>query len=112
MNGSSSAAQRAEAREPVRLARRLRVVAPQDIAITEATRTLLPHDTARDVRYDTVCVSVLTFVISLVAILLLLFVASITTAVLCVRARGQNTALVTALPDASFHAFSTISGKP
>ncbi|KAF0300209.1 hypothetical protein FJT64_027243 [Amphibalanus amphitrite] len=113
VNGSSSAAeQRTEAREPVRLARRLRVVAPQDIAITEATRTLLPHDTALDVRFDTVCVSVLTFVISLVVILLLLFVASITTAVLCVRARGQNTALVTTLPDSSFHAFSSISGKP
>ncbi|XP_037068777.1 uncharacterized protein LOC119090088 [Pollicipes pollicipes] len=110
LNASAAAVQRAEAREPVRLARRLRVVAPQDIAITEATRTLLPGGASAGAGGDAVCLSVLTFVVGLVVILLLLFVASIATAVLCVRARGQTTALVTALPDASFHAFSSYLG--
>ncbi|KAK4287283.1 hypothetical protein Pmani_039644 [Petrolisthes manimaculis] len=60
---------------------------------------------------DEMCVSVGSFVAAVVMTLLVLVLSSTMTAVLCLRVRTIPSTSSTYPPDASFHAFSTVSGK-
>ncbi|XP_063602225.1 uncharacterized protein LOC134778241 [Penaeus indicus] len=97
---------------PVRVARRLRVLSPEDISVggDEFSTVTLVTKSAGAAPED-VCMSVATFVGGLVVMLAVLVLSSVVTAVLCLRVRTIPSAASTYPPDSSFHAFSTVSGK-
>ncbi|XP_071523760.1 uncharacterized protein [Panulirus ornatus] len=96
--------------EAVRLARRLRVISPQDYSIIgDSPITLVTKESGA--REQDMCMSVSTFVAGLAAMLVVLVASSLVTAILCVRVRTIPSSASTYPPDSSFHAFSTVSGK-
>ncbi|XP_042888812.1 uncharacterized protein LOC122264146 [Penaeus japonicus] len=105
-------AKNATAGEPVRVARRLRVLSPEDISVGGdpfSSVTLVTKNAGA--APEDVCMSVATFVGGLVVMLAVLVLSSVVTAVLCLRVRTIPSAASTYPPDSSFHAFSTVSGK-
>ncbi|KAK3848774.1 hypothetical protein Pcinc_044448, partial [Petrolisthes cinctipes] len=97
--------------EGVRLARRLRVISPEDFSIVRDTPITLVTKKTEGGAEDEMCVSVGSFVAAVVMALLVLVLSSTMTAVLCLRVRTIPSTASTYLPDTSFHAFSTVSGK-
>ncbi|XP_042232935.1 uncharacterized protein LOC121873423 [Homarus americanus] len=96
--------------EPVRLARRLRVISPEDYSLIRDTPITLVTKEAEAGNGD-MCMSVSAFVAGLVVMFVVLVLSSVVTALLCIRIRTIPSASSTYPPDTSFHAFSTVSGK-
>ncbi|XP_045598554.1 uncharacterized protein [Procambarus clarkii] len=96
--------------EAVRLARKLRVISPEDYSlIRDSPITLVTKDAG--VSPGDMCMSVSSFVVGLVTMFVVLVASSVVTAVLCARVRTIPSTTSTYPPDTSFHAFSTVSGK-
>ncbi|XP_053630098.1 uncharacterized protein [Cherax quadricarinatus] len=96
--------------EVVRLARKLRVISPEDYSLLrDSPITLVAKDTGANP--GDMCMSISSFVAGLVAMFVVLVASSVFTALLCARVRSMPSASSTYPPDTSFHAFSTVSGK-
>ncbi|XP_050709231.1 cuticlin-4-like [Eriocheir sinensis] len=109
------------AAEGVKLARRLRVISPEDFSLLKDTPiTLVTKDgdssSGTKVKgiggsVGDICFNAWTFAASLVAVVVVLVLSSSLTALVCVRVRTIPSTASTFPPDSSFHAFSTVSGK-
>ncbi|XP_066948848.1 uncharacterized protein [Macrobrachium rosenbergii] len=101
---------KSSAEAAVKLARRLRVISPEDYSIVkDSPITLVTKSGPRDA--DGMCMSVAEFVAGLVVMFVILVLSSVVTAILCIRIRTIPSTASTYPPDSSFHAFSTVSGK-
>ncbi|KAL7639809.1 UNVERIFIED_CONTAM: hypothetical protein RMT77_009219 [Armadillidium vulgare] len=97
----------------LRLARRLRVLSPDDITVNgdEFSSITLIRRTSEDETDEDICMSLVSFVTGIIIVIVILITSSILTAVLCIRVRTIPSSTSSFPPDSSFHAFSTVSGK-
>lgn len=95
----------------VKLARRLRVISPEDYSLIKDSPITLVTKESSSKSDDGMCMSVAEFVAGLVVMFAILVLSSVVTAILCIRIRTIPSTASTYPPDSSFHAFSTVSGK-
>ncbi|XP_068239832.1 uncharacterized protein [Palaemon carinicauda] len=107
----SMAKNRSSAEAAVKLARRLRVISPEDYSIVKDSPITLVTKESNLRDGDGMCMSVAEFVAGLVVMFVILVLSSVVTAILCIRIRTIPSTASTYPPDSSFHAFSTVSGK-